>query len=158
MHFQCIVVEFLKQLATNLRPHGALLIGVDLKKDSRLLHAAYNDAQGVTAAFNLNLLWRIRAELDTDLDPACFAHHAFYNESQGRIEMHLLSRERQRLRIEAHVIEFDAGETIHTENSYKYHIEEFQALARQAGYRPEYVWTDPKRLFSVHYLHLQESR
>ena len=151
-------VHFLKQLATNLRPHGALLIGVDLKKDARLLHAAYNDAQGVTAAFNLNLLWRIRAELDTDLDPACFAHHAFYNESQGRIEMHLLSRERQRLRIEAHVIEFDAGETIHTENSYKYHIEEFQALARQAGYRPEYVWTDPERLFSVHYLHLQESR
>ena len=103
-------MHFLEQLAANLRPHGALLIGVDLKKDSRLLHAAYNDAQGVTAAFNLNLLWRIRAELDTDLDPACFAHQAFYNESQGRIEMHLLSRERQRLRIEAHVIEFNAGE------------------------------------------------
>ena len=72
--------------------------------------------------------------------------------------MHLLSRERQRIRIEDRFIEFDAGETIHTENSYKYHIEEFQALARQAGYRPEYVWTDPERLFSVHYLHLQESR
>ncbi|MFO1432516.1 MAG: L-histidine N(alpha)-methyltransferase [Candidatus Competibacteraceae bacterium] len=151
-------VHFLAQLAANLRPHGALLIGVDLKKDPRLLHAAYNDAQGVTAEFNLNLLWRIRAELDTDLDPARFAHQAFYNESQGRIEMHLLSREQQRIRIEGRLVEFEAGETIHTENSYKYHIDEFQVLARQAGYRPDYVWTDAERLFSVHYLHLQESR
>lgn len=143
-------VHFLAQLAANLRPHGALLIGVDLKKDPRLLHAAYNDAQGVTAEFNLNLLWRIRAELDTDLDPARFAHQAFYNESQGRIEMHLLSREQQRIRIEGRLVEFEAGETIHTENSYKYHIDEFQVLARQAGYRPEYVWTDAERLFSVH--------
>jgi dimethylhistidine N-methyltransferase len=148
-------VHFLEQLAVNLRPHGALLIGVDLKKDPRLLNAAYNDAQGVTAEFNLNLLRRIRAELDTDLDPARFAHQAFYNESQGRIEMHLLSRERQRIRIEDRVIEFDTNETIHTENSYKYHIEEFQALAWQAGYLPEYIWTDAERLFSVHYLHLQ---
>ncbi len=151
-------VHFLEQLAANLRPHGALLIGVDLKKDPRLLQAAYNDAQGVTAEFNLNLLRRIQLELDTNLDPARFAHQAFYNESQGRIEMYLLSRERQWIRIEDRFIEFEAGETIHTENSYKYAIEEFQALARQAGYRPEYVWTDAQRLFSVHYLHLEERR
>ncbi|MFO1431427.1 MAG: L-histidine N(alpha)-methyltransferase [Candidatus Competibacteraceae bacterium] len=149
-------VHFLKQLAANLQPHGALLIGVDLKKDPRLLHAAYNDARGVTAEFNLNLLRRCRLELDTDLDPSHFAHQAFYNESQGRIEMHLLSRERQKIRIEDRVIEFEAGETIHTENSYKYDIEEFQTLARQAGYRPEYVWTDARQLFSVHYLHVEK--
>jgi dimethylhistidine N-methyltransferase len=148
-------VHFLEQLAVNLYPHGALLIGVDLKKDPRLLQAAYNDAQGVTAEFNLNLLRRIQLELDTNLDPARFAHQAFYNESQGRIEMHLLSWQRQRIRIEDRFIEFDANETIHTENSYKYHIEEFQALARQAGYLPEYVWTDAEQLFSVHYLRLK---
>jgi uncharacterized SAM-dependent methyltransferase len=109
----------------------------------------------VTAAFNLNLLRRIQNELDTDLDPAGFAHHAFYNEVLGRIEMHLVSRYPQRLRIEDRYFDLAAGETVHTENSYKYHIEEFQALAQHAGYQPECVWTDAERLFSVHYLRVE---
>lgn len=142
----------LRRLQELLGPDGALLIGVDLKKDQALLHAAYNDRQGVTAAFNLNLLRRIRAELDADLDPNGFAHRAFYNPGPGRIEMHLESRRAQRLRIDGQVFTFQAGETIHTENSYKYSVAEFQALARRAGYRPERVWTDPRGLFSVHWL------
>ncbi|MCP5459664.1 MAG: L-histidine N(alpha)-methyltransferase [Gammaproteobacteria bacterium] len=147
-------VVLLRQLRKTLSPDGALLIGVDLKKDPRVLHAAYNDAQGITADFNRNLLWRIRNELDTDLEPESFEHQAFYNERQGRVEMHLLSSCTQSFKIEGRDFRFVAGETVHTENSYKYGIEEFQDLARQAGYRPEQVWTDEKQLFSVHYLHL----
>jgi dimethylhistidine N-methyltransferase len=147
-------VALLSQLRETLSPDGALLIGVDLKKDPGVLHAAYNDAQGVTAAFNRNLLWRIRNELDTDLEPERFQHRAFYNRRLGRVEMHLISPRAQRFRIEDRAFRFAAGETVHTENSYKYSIAEFQALARRAGYQPEKVWTDADRLFSVHYLHL----
>jgi dimethylhistidine N-methyltransferase len=145
-------VTFLQRLHPLLATDGALLIGVDLQKDPTVLHAAYNDSQGVTAAFNLNLLWRIRNTLDSDLDPDTFAHRAFYNRALGRIEMHLVSRRRQRFRIENRVFEFASGETIHTENSYKYTLAGFQALAQRAGYRSVRVWTDTQQWFSVHYL------
>jgi dimethylhistidine N-methyltransferase len=143
---------FLTSLRETLLPDGALLIGVDLKKAPAILNAAYNDSQGVTAEFNLNLLRRIERELDIDVDVSSFDHRAFYNETEGRVEMHLVSRRRQQLRLNGAQFEFEEGESIHTENSYKYSIEEFHALARQAGYKPETFWTDTEQLFSVHYL------
>jgi dimethylhistidine N-methyltransferase len=131
---------------------GAMLVGVDLKKDPLILHAAYNDAQGVTAAFNLNVLERINRELGGDFDLARFEHRAHYDEREGRIEMHLVSRAAQRVRVGGRDFEFGAGETIHTENSYKYSVEAFQALAARAGFAAEHCWIDPQRLFSIHYL------
>jgi dimethylhistidine N-methyltransferase len=145
-------ITLLDRLADILGPGGALLIGVDVKKDPQILNAAYNDAQGITAAFNLNLLERVRNELDTTLNPADFYHQAFYNSEQGRIEMHLGSRRAQRVRVARHWFEFARDETIHTENSYKYWVLEFQSLAAQAGYQPIRVWLDQDELFSVHYL------
>ncbi len=134
---------------------GHLLIGVDLKKPVGILHAAYNDAQGVTADFNLNLLRRIRRELDTDLDPESFEHYAFYNPTAGRVEMHLLSRIGQAIRVEGETFRFGAGEGIHTENSYKYSVDEFAALAARAGFRQQAVWQDADALFSVQLLQYQ---
>jgi dimethylhistidine N-methyltransferase len=133
-------------------PGGAMLIGVDLKKDPAVLHAAYNDARGVTAAFNLNLLVRINRELGADFNPSGFRHLAFYNAAAGRIEMHLESLVAQRVRLAGKVFRFRRGETIHTENSYKYSVTEFQRLARRAGYAPDQCWVDARALFSVHYL------
>ena len=147
-------MTFLKQLRKILWPDGALLIGVDLKKDSAILHAAYNDAQGVTAEFNLNLLSRIQNELDTNLNPVSFSHQAFYNEHLGRIEMHLMSQYAQRVRVENCWFSFAAGETLHTESSYKYSVAEFHQLARRAGYQAKQVWTDTQQFFSIHYLRL----
>jgi dimethylhistidine N-methyltransferase len=132
---------------------GALLLGADLVKDPAVLHAAYNDAQGVTAEFNLNLLARANRELGTDFDLAKFWHSSFYNAPRSRIEMHLVSRERQQVRCGAERFEFDEGEAIHTENSYKFTIEGLRALAVRAGFRPGPVWTDANNLFSVHWLH-----
>ena len=129
---------------------GRMLVGVDLKKDANVLHAAYNDAKGVTAAFNLNLLRRINRELGGDFDPRRFAHYAFYNPGPGRIEMHLVSLARQTVSVGKHRFAFDAGESIHTENSYKYSIDEFQGLAAMAGFRGAKVWTDRLGLFSLH--------
>jgi uncharacterized SAM-dependent methyltransferase len=134
-----------------VQPHGGFLIGVDLKKEVAILNAAYNDAQGMTAQFNLNLLHRINRELEADFDPSKFEHRAFYNESQGRIEMHLVSNKTQEIHINGDTFRFKAGESIHTENSYKYSVEEFKQLAKQAGFDLANVWTDPKELFSVHY-------
>lgn len=134
---------------------GHLLIGVDLKKPVGVLHAAYNDAAGITAQFNLNLLRRIRSELDSDIDPASFEHYAFYNPLAGRIEMHLVSRRRQQFRIEDKTFEFEPGEGIHTENSYKYRVKEFGELAVQAGFRQQNVWQDEDALFSVQLLQYQ---
>lgn len=131
---------------------GAMLVGVDLKKDHGMLHAAYNDAQGVTAAFNLNVLARINRELGANFDLAAFRHQAFYNAEAGRIEMHLESLRDQQAALGGITFSFRAGETIHTENSYKYSVAEFQTLARAAGFEPEACWTDPGQLFSVHYL------
>jgi len=129
---------------------GRMLVGVDLKKDANVLYAAYNDAKGVTAAFNLNLLRRINRELGGDFDLRGFAHYAFYNPGPGRIEMHLVSLARQTVSVGEHRFAFSAGESIHTENSYKYSIDEFQALAAQAGLRGARVWTDRRGLFSLH--------
>jgi len=127
-----------------------MLVGVDLKKDANVLHAAYNDRKGVTAAFNLNLLARINRELGGDFDLARFVHYAFYNPTHGRIEMHLVSLARQSVRVGKHRFPFEAGESIHTENSYKYSVEEFRALARNAGWRGDSVWTDRRALFALH--------
>lgn len=136
-----------------LLPTGSgLLIGVDLIKDRDILEAAYNDAAGVTAQFNLNLLERLRAELGAELDPASFRHLAFYHEAASRIEMHLESRRDQTICLGGREFMFSAGETLHTENSCKYSVEGFQLLAKRAGFAPTAVWTDPRQLFSVHYL------
>ena len=131
---------------------GALLIGVDLKKDRAVLEAAYNDSQGVTARFNLNLLKRIQRELDARLDVNGFAHRAIYNESLGRIEMHLVAQGVQHMVIGEQRFEFEDGEHILSECSHKYSVDEFSELAIEAGFAPRHVWTDEKRLFSVHYM------
>jgi dimethylhistidine N-methyltransferase len=145
-------LAFLQQAAHVLQG-GALLLGADLVKDPQLLHAAYNDAQGVTAAFNLNLLARANRELGARFEVDQFAHYAFYNAPLQRIEMHLVSRERQSVLLGGQRYAFDEGESLHTENSYKFTVDGLRALARRAGFRPGPVWTDPQRLFSVHWLH-----
>ena len=144
--------DFLRTTAGQLGSRGSLLIGVDLKKDPAVLHAAYNDAAGVTAAFNMNVLRRMNTELGCDFELSSFRHQAFYNRAAGRIEMHLGSLKDQRVRLNGASIPFRTGETIHTENSYKFHIEEFRAMAAEAGFQPERVWTDSQRLFSLHFL------
>jgi L-histidine Nalpha-methyltransferase len=141
---------FLRMTRGQVGPRGAMLVGVDLKKDANLLHAAYNDSRGVTAAFNLNLLARINRELGADFDLRRFAHYAFYNATLGRIEMHLVSLAAQTVNVGDHRFAFDRGETIHTENSYKYSVEEFRAVAAEAGFRGAKVWTDRGGLFSLH--------
>jgi dimethylhistidine N-methyltransferase len=140
---------FLRMTRGQVGPRGAMLVGVDLKKDATVLHAAYSDAKGVTAAFNLNLLARINRELGGDFDLRRWRHYAFYNASAGRIEMHLASLERQTVNVGAHRFTFSRGETIHTENSYKYGIEEFSALAARAGFRTAKVWTDARGWFAL---------
>ncbi len=137
---------------TVLSPGGRLIVGADLKKDARKLVLAYNDAAGVTAAFNLNLLARINRELGGAFDLAAFRHEAIYNPRDGRIEMHLVSTRAQEVAICGRRFRFRAGESIHTENSYKYSIGQFQDLARSAGWQPRRVWTDAGNLFSVHEL------
>jgi dimethylhistidine N-methyltransferase len=140
-------------LAAQVLRGGALLLGADLVKDPHLLHAAYNDAQGVTAAFNLNLLARANRELGTGFQLDRFAHYAFYNAPLARIEMHLVSRCTQVVEVCGRASEFEEGETLHTENSYKFTVDGLRALAQHAGFRPGPVWTDAQRLFSVHWLH-----
>lgn len=148
--------RFLANARRLAQPGGAMLVGVDLKKDAARLNAAYNDARGVTAAFNLNLLARINRELGADFGLAAFRHHAFYNGALGRIEMHLVSLKDQRVRVGGAAFAFRGGETIHTENSYKYSLDEFHALARSAGFEPVRSWTDGERQFAVHYLAVPE--
>src|SRR5262249_40824994 len=133
-------------------PGGGLLIGVDLKKGRAILEAAYNDRRGVTAAFNLNLLARLNRELGADFELSRFRHHAFYNEGPGRIEMHLVSLGSQTVRVGGAAFDLADGETICTEYSYKYGLDDFRALAARAGLTVEQVWTDEKGLFSVQYL------
>lgn len=144
-------LRFLQDAARLLRG-GGLLLGADLAKDPAVLHAAYNDAQGVTAAFNLNLLARANRELGTDFDLGGFWHSAFYNAGQQRIEMHLVSRRRQRVRLAGEAFDLPEGLSLHTENSYKYTVDGLQSLAERAGFRPGAVWTDARALFSVHWL------
>ena len=133
------------------RTHASrMLIGTDLRKDANVLHAAYNDSRGVTAAFNLNLLARINRELGANFDLRRFSHYAFYNAPSGRIEMHLVSLQKQKIRIGAHRFGFERGESIHTENSYKYSSAGFRVLAENAGLAQTRCWSDRKGLFALH--------
>ena len=147
---------FLRHAGRMLGTGSVFVVGVDLAKAADILYRAYNDAEGVTAKFNLNLLARINRELGADFDLAAFEHHAFYNAERNRIEMHLASTRRQKVRVCGTAIDFRAGETIHTENSYKYTVESFQALAHGSGWSPLAVWTDG--LFSVHALRMTDDR
>jgi dimethylhistidine N-methyltransferase len=144
--------EFLRHAGRLLGAGAHFIVGIDLVKDERVLEAAYNDAAGITAAFNLNLLRRINRELGADFDVGRFRHRALYNSAQHRIEMHLESQADQNVLVCDRVIAFAAGERIHTESSYKYTVESFQALAAEAGWSPAAVWTDPKGYFSLHAL------
>jgi uncharacterized SAM-dependent methyltransferase len=129
-----------------------MILGADLEKDEDVLYAAYNDAAGVTAKFNLNLLVRMNRELGANFDVSSFAHRASYNRKEHRIEMHLFSRKTQKVRLCGRTISFDAGESIHTENSYKYSIPRLAALARGSGWRLDTSWMDTNNMFSVHAL------
>ena len=150
--------RLLARLGRHLGEDGKLLIGVDLKKHNHILHAAYNDTQQVTAAFNLNLLERINRELEADFDVELFEHQAYFNDHAGRIEMHLMSRIDQTVSVAGAQVDFTAGETLHTESSYKYSIEEFHALAEASGFVADQVWTDEQQLFSVHCLRCEPAR
>ena len=146
--------DFLATVANMVGGGGALLIGVDLKKDEDILVRAYDDAQGVTAAFNRNVLERINRELGGCFDIETFRHRALYNGAEGRIELHLVSEKDQTVTVHDRDFTFTEGETIHTENSYKYHVEEFSSLAAGAGFRSARTWVDGDGLFSLHYLTL----
>lgn len=141
--------QLLARFCRLLRTGDLLVIGFDLKKDPSVLHRAYNDSQGVTAAFNLNLLSRLNRELQADFDPAAFRHDAWYNESLGRIEMHLECTSAQEVMIAGERIAFSRNETIHTESSYKYEEIEFRDLAEAAGLAQQGLWTDRDSLFAV---------
>lgn len=145
--------KLLGHFAHILGPNSRLVIGVDLEKDPAILLPAYDDARGVTAAFNLNLLARINRELGADFDLSAFAHVARWNASAGRVEMHLASLREQSVRVNGRAFHFSRGETIHTENSHKWRLEAFTALAQRAGWRSGATWRDAARLFSVHELH-----
>jgi len=151
-NFEPDAAAFLRRAAGTLGQGAGFMVGVDLKKDESILHAAYNDREGVTAEFNLNLLRRMNRELDGTFELAAFDHDARYNRERGRIEMHLVSRRDQTVSVAGTAFSFSAGESIHTENSYKYAVEEFQDLAAQAGWYPADVWCDADSLFSIHYL------
>jgi dimethylhistidine N-methyltransferase len=140
---------FLRHAGTILGSGAVMIVGVDLIKDEAVLNAAYNDAAGVTARFNLNVLRRINRELGGNFKLDAFEHHAFFNRNRNRIEMHLASRARQKVTVAGSTFEFRAGETIHTENSYKYSPESFAALARGAGWTLLDRWTDAKGNFAV---------
>ena len=146
------VIDFLKGTRKLLGPKGAMLIGVDLKKDERVLRAAYNDAQGVTAAFNMNLLERLNHELGATFNLSQFRHNAHYNPELGRVEMHLVSLMEQSITLGSETINFRKGETIHTENSYKYSQDQFKELSHRAGYKTVKAWTDPDLHFGIFFL------
>ena len=146
------VVAFLGHCGRLLGPGAEMLIGADVKKDKAVLDAAYNDAAGLNAAFNLNLLHRIAKELDSDIAIDDFAHVASYNPDAGRVELYIKSLKDQSAVIAGRRFSFAAGEMIHTENSYKYAVEEFRALAARAGFSALDTWTDADGKFSVHYL------
>jgi len=145
-------VGFLAHAGRLLGKNGLFLIGVDLKKSPSILIPAYNDAKGVTAEFNLNLLARINRELGGNFDLSRFVHEAIWNEAAGRMEMYLRSLADQTARVLGRSFAFAAGERIHTENSHKYSVAEFQCLASTAGWRPVKAWTDDAELFSLHLL------
>ena len=142
-------VRLLREFSMLLGEEGLLLIGYDLRKDARILRRAYNDEAGITSAFNLNLLSRLNRELGAQFDAGAFSHVALYNEPLGRIEMHLESLVPQEVRIGKETVAFGESERIHTENSYKYRIEDFNGMAARAGLEPSAVWTDRDSLFAV---------
>ncbi len=146
--------ELLRHIHRSLSERDRMLVGVDLRKDRATLEAAYDDAKGVTARFNLNLLARINRELGGHFDLGAFRHRAVFNEEAGRIEMHLVSLVAQRVAIDTLGVEvpFEAGETIHTENSYKYAPREIAAMAANAGFRLDRQWFDARRRFSQNVL------
>jgi len=144
--------SFLRSAREILGKGALMVIGADLEKDERVLYDAYNDAAGVTARFNLNVLVRINRELGGNFDISAFTHRAIYNRERHRIEMHLISKKQQVVRMLGTSFSFRHGESIHTENSYKYSIERFAALARGAGWRVRTSWTDEAAMFSVHAL------
>jgi dimethylhistidine N-methyltransferase len=143
---------FLRSAREILGKGAQMIIGVDLEKDERVLHDAYNDAAGVTARFNLNVLVRINRELGGNFDLSAFTHRAIYNRERHRIEMHLISKKSQSVRLLGTSFTFRAGESIHTESSYKYSLDRFAALARGSGWTPRASWTDKAGMFSVHAL------
>lgn len=142
---------FLKSIAELIDKDGGMLIGIDLKKDRKVLEVAYNDSEGITARFNKNILVRLNRELDAGFDVDGFRHYAFYNKKEGRIEMHLVSEKEQTVRISGEDFRFEKGETIHTENSYKYSPADFKQLAAD-WFSVERVWMDEDRFFSLQYL------
>ena len=144
-------VQFLKKFGKMIDNGGGLLIGVDLKKDKELFELAYDDPQGVTAEFNLNLLNRLNHEVNAAFNIKNFDHKAFYNENLGRVEMHLESKISQLVRVNQTVFRFKEGETIHTENSYKYSVEEFCELCAKAKLKIRKCWKDAAQLFCVYY-------
>jgi dimethylhistidine N-methyltransferase len=143
---------FLRRIAQLCGPTGGLLVGVDLKKPPKILHAAYNDAQGITAQFNLNLLARVNRELQAGFDLAQFQHRALFNTTASRIEMHLVSGCRQTIDLDGHAFVFAEGESIVTEHSYKFTPGSFRRLAARGGFEVSRCWTDKRRWFSVQYL------
>jgi L-histidine Nalpha-methyltransferase len=143
---------FLRTARGTLGPGARFLLGVDLRKDPAVLLPAYDDAAGVTAAFNRNLLVRLNREAGADFEPTAFAHRAVWNAAEGRIEMHLVSRRAQSVRLAGRTVRFAAGESIHTENSYKYTPQGVRLLAAAAGWRHMQLWTDADRMFSTHLL------
>ncbi len=145
-------ILFLRRARRLLRADGALVLGVDLRKDPQRLHAAYNDAAGVTAQFTLNLLRRMNRELDANFDLSAFVHDAFYNEAEGRIEIYFRSLRHQEVRVAGRRFVFAEGERVHTEYSYKYDEAGIGALAGKGGFSIERSWTDPARLFAVVFL------
>jgi dimethylhistidine N-methyltransferase len=144
--------RFLRSARDILGVGAQMIIGADLEKNERVLHDAYNDASGVTARFNLNVLVRMNRELGGNFDLSAFAHRAIYNRERHRIEMHLISKKTQTVRMLGTSFSFRPGETIHTENSYKYSVERFAALASSSGWTVRESWTDEKKMFSVHAL------
>jgi dimethylhistidine N-methyltransferase len=145
-------IVFLRELHRLVRHQGALLIGVDQKKDPQILQRAYDDAAGITAAFNLNLLRRMNRELQGNFQPKNFAHLAVYNDTEGRVEMHLESLVPQIVSVAGRSFRFRAGETIHTENSYKYSVPEFKALAAEARFSCRKLWQDSGERFAAYFL------
>lgn len=145
-------VAFMQGMANTLGPRGMMLIGVDMTRDSKLLLPAYDDAAGVTEAFNRNLLRRINRELEADFLPAAFRYKAGYDAALGRVEMHLVSRWRQHVEVLGQGFDFAAGESIRTETSYKYLIADFQALAQRVGWSAARCWYDTQQRFSLHLL------
>ncbi len=144
--------DLLMNIADLLGPEGGLLVGIDLKKDPDIIHAAYNDASRVTDEFNLNILRRINNELGSDFDLDCFAHSAIYNPAEGRVEISLVSQCEQTVQLEDHTFHFVKGEEIFTEYSHKYSVDEFAQMAATAGFSLHKHWTDHENLFAV--LHL----